>query len=589
MKTIKESPGEEFERDVLGGLDMIDKVYFPIEDQLTKRNFGTLKSSTDMLNHINQVAKSVGIDNFNMEHPDEYHAVVQRIKEFLKKQKSSMTENKKIIKEAPTQSIPTPRSVLNYEDNDVVAGIKKEIGKNKDFTILKIYSNADQYYNVVVSYMIPEEEWSFELDKYKYLQQLHQYRVELFTALSKILPVVNINLAAWDFVKGNEEIKFAFTILLSNTNNKDWVTGRVKKTDAKERLKLLQTEAKGGGEKKKIDEVGKILDEKSESIKYILSRLKEHFKEKDLGEVLKTIIHLYHLRTDIKVDNWTKLAQIIYEWEEEYVKSFFKEKENVMDSLIEHIREENEYFDNEDQKIQGYDNLDEDIATGFEYQPANVPGTPTSDEDFLECDGMTKSIPVKESELVEGKLYQLSEVNGLIKETVQLIQENNRKYLFEKTATGAKIRINGKDISNHIFSIKKKVKESVLRFNDGVNIDTSGDLAFRRIAGELYVTGKGWCIPVKSRDEAMEIIRDMVKNDPPTDQKISESKQIIKEGWKLAVAIKVPDAIDMLEKARGLRGVVGVNAITKDEIKIQYDSRKTNPDTLKAQLNPQKE
>ena len=49
----------------------------------------------------------------------------------------------------------------------------------------------------------------------------------------------------------------------------------------------------------------------------------------------------------------------------------------------------------------------------------------------------------------------------------------------------------------------------MLRFSDGVNIDTSGELRILRLRDGLYVVGQGWCIPVADREEAREVIKGM--------------------------------------------------------------------------------
>jgi hypothetical protein len=49
----------------------------------------------------------------------------------------------------------------------------------------------------------------------------------------------------------------------------------------------------------------------------------------------------------------------------------------------------------------------------------------------------------------------------------------------------------------------------VLRFSDGVNIDTSGELRVLSLHDGLYVVGEGICFPVDSQEEAEQTIRDM--------------------------------------------------------------------------------
>ena len=51
----------------------------------------------------------------------------------------------------------------------------------------------------------------------------------------------------------------------------------------------------------------------------------------------------------------------------------------------------------------------------------------------------------------------------------------------------------------------------MLCFNDGVSVDTSGNLRIVELADGLYVTGMGFLIPVANRKEGEETIRDMAK------------------------------------------------------------------------------
>tara|TARA_B100000214_G_scaffold273331_2_gene203532 strand:- start:344 stop:508 length:165 start_codon:yes stop_codon:yes gene_type:complete len=52
---------------------------------------------------------------------------------------------------------------------------------------------------------------------------------------------------------------------------------------------------------------------------------------------------------------------------------------------------------------------------------------------------------------------------------------------------------------------------SILRFSDGVNIDTSGELRILRLKDGYYVVGEGMSIPVRDREEAKEVISEMTK------------------------------------------------------------------------------
>ena len=50
---------------------------------------------------------------------------------------------------------------------------------------------------------------------------------------------------------------------------------------------------------------------------------------------------------------------------------------------------------------------------------------------------------------------------------------------------------------------------SILRFNDGMTLDTSGKLRVVRKRDGYYVLGEGMSLPVDSRQEGLEIINEM--------------------------------------------------------------------------------
>jgi len=52
----------------------------------------------------------------------------------------------------------------------------------------------------------------------------------------------------------------------------------------------------------------------------------------------------------------------------------------------------------------------------------------------------------------------------------------------------------------------------MLRFNDGMNFDTTGPLRITRRRDGYYVIGEGMLIPVDSREEGKETILEMKKS-----------------------------------------------------------------------------
>jgi len=51
----------------------------------------------------------------------------------------------------------------------------------------------------------------------------------------------------------------------------------------------------------------------------------------------------------------------------------------------------------------------------------------------------------------------------------------------------------------------------MLRFNDGVEIDTSGELRLLRLPDGYYVVGQNMCIPVRDRLEGWELLKELKK------------------------------------------------------------------------------
>lgn len=47
----------------------------------------------------------------------------------------------------------------------------------------------------------------------------------------------------------------------------------------------------------------------------------------------------------------------------------------------------------------------------------------------------------------------------------------------------------------------------MLKFNDGVIIDTSGTFRIIKLKDGFYVVGENWCIPVDSRLAGIEMIK----------------------------------------------------------------------------------
>ena len=58
---------------------------------------------------------------------------------------------------------------------------------------------------------------------------------------------------------------------------------------------------------------------------------------------------------------------------------------------------------------------------------------------------------------------------------------------------------------------QEKRKRTMLRFNDGIDIDTEGPLRLMKLPDGYYVVGKGMCIPVNDVHEGISLIKELQK------------------------------------------------------------------------------
>ena len=54
----------------------------------------------------------------------------------------------------------------------------------------------------------------------------------------------------------------------------------------------------------------------------------------------------------------------------------------------------------------------------------------------------------------------------------------------------------------------------MLRFSDGVNINTQGEYRILHLKDGYYVVGHGMCIPIDSYEEGKQMIESLKENNP---------------------------------------------------------------------------
>ena len=157
-----------------------------------------------------------------------------------------MAKNKSIIKESGvTESIPSSKPINKYLLSEKEQLIKETIEKSlKDYIVETIQTPADSmFYNVNLSTKKEDlDPNDLELQRFLIAQQLSKVKADLFEALSKVLPLVNIKTGPYSFTKNDDTLCFAVTILLSDTDIRDWVTGRRSKDHDKNKKEQLKRE-----------------------------------------------------------------------------------------------------------------------------------------------------------------------------------------------------------------------------------------------------------------------------------------------------------------------------------------------------------
>ena len=53
----------------------------------------------------------------------------------------------------------------------------------------------------------------------------------------------------------------------------------------------------------------------------------------------------------------------------------------------------------------------------------------------------------------------------------------------------------------------------MLRFDDGINIDTSGELRAIKLSDGWYLIGQGLMLPAESEGKAHELLKELTQND----------------------------------------------------------------------------
>lgn len=146
--------------------------------------------------------------------------------------------NKNILKEAfGEQGLTTPEVFNRITDSDIEKVIKGVLKKSFSEYTLEAYRHQGE--TEYINLNICKEGFDVDIknfeqfERFRISTELATFRQQLFTELSKYLNVVNVKVGPYDYVKGSGVIKFNVTILMSDNNISDWVSGIRKKTESK--------------------------------------------------------------------------------------------------------------------------------------------------------------------------------------------------------------------------------------------------------------------------------------------------------------------------------------------------------------------
>ena len=95
---------------------------------------------------------------------------------------------------------------------------------------------------------------------------------------------------------------------------------------------------------------------------------------------------------------------------------------------------------------------------------------------------------------------------------------------------------------------EKEVNESILRFSDGISVNTSGELRPLELPDGWYVVGEGKLIPVKNKEEAKSLIKSMTEK-PIKESANSLLEKIVKIKTKDDVLPKMVKSNNHIDKA----------------------------------------
>lgn len=138
--------------------------------------------------------------------------------------------------------MPVSKNILRYDDDIVVSTIKEITKKQfKNVSIEKITGDENgSFYNIIFNIELEEDiRNDIERKRFYIMQSLGKFKAEFVSAISVVLPIINMNTGSYDYSKNSNNLKFSATICLSHTNDRDWVSGIYRGPEEKKKEGVL--------------------------------------------------------------------------------------------------------------------------------------------------------------------------------------------------------------------------------------------------------------------------------------------------------------------------------------------------------------
>lgn len=240
---------------------LIFKMQKSIDLTLQKQhNVELLKNGTAQTNFIQRLGKSHGIEDLTGEEPEMYEVLSTYLRTKLKEKLMNKPTNlaEKIMMEA-NLLMPTAGSVLRYDDDIALKSIKDTLATEfSDFKVEQINGEDGGVFYTCILVAKLEDNVSNDIERNRFFlhSKISNFKSAFMLSISKLLPVVNVTTGSFLVNKNSSSLKFTVTILLSNTNDREWVSGNYKPIDHEKQEEIAEKETineAGSGRKSMVD------------------------------------------------------------------------------------------------------------------------------------------------------------------------------------------------------------------------------------------------------------------------------------------------------------------------------------------------